>query len=94
VSDDGDGIETDDLSQVFERFSRRERDRARRSGGTGLGLAIVKAIVDAHDGSVEVESSRGAGTTFRIQLRVPRHDRRRDPSRPMSHGVMHVLPTA
>jgi signal transduction histidine kinase len=94
VSDDGDGIETDDLSQVFERFSRRERDRARRSGGTGLGLAIVKAIVDAHDGSVDVESSRGAGTTFRIQL--PRY---RDPDRvadlsPDEPRVMHVLPTA
>ena len=94
VSDDGDGIETDDLSQVFERFSRRERDRARRSGGTGLGLAIVKAIVDAHDGSVEVESSRGAGTTFRIQL--PRYrdvDQAADRS-PEATLAMHVLPTA
>src|SRR6185436_10324213 len=64
VSDDGDGIAPDDLSHVFKRFSRRERDRARRSGGTGLGLAIVKAIVDAHDGSVVVESAPGTGTTF------------------------------
>jgi signal transduction histidine kinase len=68
VSDDGDGIAAEDIPQVFERFSRRERDRARGSGGTGLGLAIVKAIVEAHDGSVEVESAPGSGTTFRIQL--------------------------
>jgi two-component system OmpR family sensor kinase len=94
VSDDGDGIETDDLSQVFERFSRRERDRARRSGGTGLGLAIVKAIVDAHDGSVDVESGPGVGTTFRIQL--PRYrdvDQTADRS-PEATLAMHVLPTA
>ncbi len=94
VSDDGDGIATDDLSQVFERFSRRERDRARRSGGTGLGLAIVKAIVDAHDGSVDVESAPGAGTTFRIRL--PRYrdaDQTADRS-PEATLAMHVLPTA
>jgi signal transduction histidine kinase len=68
VADDGDGIATDDLPQVFERFSRRERDRARGTGGTGLGLAIVRAIVEAHDGSVEVESAPETGTTFRIRL--------------------------
>jgi len=93
VSDDGHGIETGDLSHVFDRFSRRERDRARRSGGTGLGLAIVKAIVDAHDGTVDVESAPGAGTTFRIRL--PRY---RD-SRPITdrsvdqHPAVHALPT-
>lgn len=71
VSDDGHGIAASDLSSVFERFSRRERDRARRTGGTGLGLAIVKAIVDAHGGSVEVESAPGSGATFR--MRLPRY---------------------
>jgi signal transduction histidine kinase len=71
VSDDGEGIAAEHLPQVFERFSRRERDRARGSGGTGLGLAIVKAIVEAHDGSVEVESAPESGTTFR--MRLPRY---------------------
>lgn len=71
VSDDGHGITASDLPRVFERFSRRERDRARRTGGTGLGLAIVKAIVDAHGGSVEVESAPDSGTTF--QMRLPRY---------------------
>ena len=94
VSDDGDGIATDDLSQVFERFSRRERDRARRSGGTGLGLAIVKAIVDAHDGSVDVESAPGSGTTFRLRLPryrdiAPATDRSLDQAQ-----AMHALPTS
>ena len=94
VSDDGDGIETVDLPQVFERFSRRERDRARRSGGTGLGLAIVKAIVEAHDGAVDVESAPGSGTTFRIRLPryrdvVPITDGSRDHA-----PAVHALPTA
>jgi two-component system OmpR family sensor kinase len=98
VSDDGDGIAAEDLPQVFERFSRRERDRARGSGGTGLGLAIVQAIVEAHDGSVEVESALETGTTFRIRL--PRY---RDgvvvelpgSDRPASHepDVLDPLPT-
>jgi signal transduction histidine kinase len=98
VSDDGDGIAAEDLPQVFERFSRRERDRARGSGGTGLGLAIVQAIVDAHDGSVEVESTLESGTTFRIRL--PRYydgaaAERLGSDRPASVGpdVLDPLPT-
>ena len=94
VSDDGDGIEAGDLSQVFERFSRRERDRARGSGGTGLGLAIVKAIVEAHDGSVAVESQRGVGTTFRIRLPRYRDTERAADLSPDETHLMHVLPTA
>jgi signal transduction histidine kinase len=68
VSDDGRGIGVADLPSVFEQFARREPDRARGSGGTGLGLAIVKAIVGAHDGTVDVRSTAGRGTTFRIRL--------------------------
>lgn len=93
VSDDGDGIAADDLPQVFERFSRRERDRARGSGGTGLGLAIVKAIVEAHDGTVDVESAPESGTTFRIRL--PRYRDAVAVVLPASHGtdVLDALPT-
>jgi signal transduction histidine kinase len=94
VSDDGDGIEADHLSQVFERFSRRERDRARGSGGTGLGLAIVKAIVEAHEGTVDVTSAPGAGTTFRIVLPRYRDTDRTAGLSPDETQVMHVLPTA
>jgi two-component system OmpR family sensor kinase len=94
VSDDGDGIAADDLPQVFERFSRRQRDRARGSGGTGLGLAIVKAIVEAHDGSVEVESASESGTTFRVRL--PRYRDIVAVALPDSHepDVLDPLPTA
>jgi two-component system OmpR family sensor kinase len=68
VSDGGPGIAAEDVAHLFERFSRRERDRARRSGGTGLGLAIVKAIAEAHGGTADAQSEAGRGATFRIRL--------------------------
>jgi len=68
VTDGGRGIRAEDLSRIFERFSKIEQDRARRNGGTGLGLSIAKAVVEAHGGSIAVESEEGRGATFRISL--------------------------
>jgi two-component system OmpR family sensor kinase len=68
VTDEGRGICAEDLPRIFEPFSKIEPDRARLNGGTGLGLSIAKAIVDAHGGSIAVESAEGRGTTFRIRL--------------------------
>jgi two-component system OmpR family sensor kinase len=68
VTDQGRGIGAEDLSRIFEPFSKIEPDRARKNGGTGLGLSIAKAIVDAHGGSIAVASEEGSGTTFRISL--------------------------
>jgi two-component system, OmpR family, sensor kinase len=68
VADDGRGIGAEDLSRIFERFSRVERDRARQNGGTGLGLSIAMAVIEAHGGSIAVESEEGRGATFRIRL--------------------------
>ena len=66
VRDTGVGIEPDQHARVFERFYKA--DRGRGSGGTGLGLAIVKHIVQAHEGSVSVESRPGRGSTFTMRL--------------------------
>jgi signal transduction histidine kinase len=68
VADDGRGIRAEDLSRIFERFSRVEPDRARQNGGTGLGLSIAKVIVEAHGGSIAAKSEEGRGATFRIRL--------------------------
>jgi signal transduction histidine kinase len=68
VTDEGSGICAEDLPRIFEPFSKIGPDRARLNGGTGLGLSISKAIVEAHGGSIAVESVEGRGTTFRIRL--------------------------
>jgi two-component system OmpR family sensor kinase len=68
VSDTGQGIATEDLSRVFERFYRA--DKSRSTGGNGLGLAIAKAVVETHGGAIEVSSAQNAGTIFAVRLPV------------------------
>ena len=70
VSDTGEGIEPEDLPYVFDRFYRVDKSRTRATGGSGLGLTISKGLVDAHGGSLQVESTRGVGTRFFFTLPV------------------------
>jgi signal transduction histidine kinase len=71
VSDTGMGIPRDDLGRLFERFFRSSDATRRAVPGVGLGLTIVKAIVDAHDGTIDVQSDPKQGTTFRITIPYP-----------------------
>lgn len=68
VADDGEGIDADDVRDVFGRFFRGQNARRRQVPGTGLGLSIVRTIVEAHGGEVSVESAPGEGTTVRVVL--------------------------
>src|SRR3989339_1832850 len=68
VADTGIGIKSDDLPRIFDKFFRVKTSETRQIVGTGLGLSIVKSIVDAHMGTISVESTDGKGTTFSILL--------------------------
>jgi two-component system OmpR family sensor kinase len=72
IADDGPGMTPEVAAHVFDRFYRVDGARSRADGpvrgGAGLGLAIVAAIVEAHDGEVEVDSAPGAGSTFTVRL--------------------------
>ncbi len=68
IQDFGVGIAPEHLPRLFERFYRVDKARSRQSGGTGLGLALVKHIIQAHHGNIEVQSVKGEGTQFKINL--------------------------
>ncbi len=81
VRDDGEGIATDAIPRLTERFYRVDVKRSREKGGTGLGLAIVKHIVNRHQGRLTVESQAGEGSTFTVLL----------PSAPADSAVTELL---
>jgi signal transduction histidine kinase len=70
IADRGAGIPSDELPRIFKPFYRGERSRSRDTGGVGLGLTITKRIVEAHGGTVEIDSTPGVGTTVRVSLGV------------------------
>lgn len=68
IADTGDGIPSEDLPRIFERFYRVDKTRSREVGGTGLGLSIVKHVVERMKGSIRVESALGKGSKFIVRL--------------------------
>jgi len=74
IADNGIGISEETLPKIFDRFTRGDTARSKKSGGFGLGLAIAKEIIDIHEGKVTVESKVGEGTVFKISLPKKKKD--------------------
>lgn len=68
VKDFGEGLSKEDQQHIFDRFYRVDKARSRKSGGTGLGLAICHSIIQAHGGTITIESELNEGSTFTIHL--------------------------
>jgi signal transduction histidine kinase len=70
VVDTGEGIPAEDLPNIFERFYRVDKSRARATGGSGLGLTIAKRLVEAHGGTIQAQSEGGKGSRFSFTVPV------------------------
>ena len=70
IQDFGEGIPSEDVDRVFDRFYRVDKARSRKKGGNGLGLSIAKRLIEGYHGSIMLESSLGAGSLFRIILPI------------------------
>ena len=68
ITDNGEGIEKENIPRLFERFYRVDKSGSRKEGGSGLGLAIVKHIIEAHDERIYIESEPGIGSEFSFTL--------------------------
>jgi signal transduction histidine kinase len=68
VRDQGQGIPSDKLESIFERFQQVDSSDSRRKGGTGLGLTICRKIIEQHEGKIWAESTLGEGSTFSFTL--------------------------
>jgi two-component system, OmpR family, phosphate regulon sensor histidine kinase PhoR len=85
VRDFGEGIPSEHIQRIFERFYRVDKSRSREKGGTGLGLAIVKHILEGHNTKAEVESEVGKGSVFSFKLPKAKNDKP-DGSEPAEPG--------
>ncbi len=89
VSDNGPGLDEDQLEHVFDRFWRADSTETQSVGGTGLGLAIAKSLVELHGGAITANSSPGEGATFRFVLPIAKDGRpnREAPTRRTKAGA-------
>ncbi|MGB5124975.1 MAG: sensor histidine kinase, partial [Blautia wexlerae] len=69
ITDNGCGIHPEDIHHIFKRFYRSRFSKDKQ--GIGLGLPLAKAIVEAHNGTIEVDSELGIGTTFTMNFLIP-----------------------
>ena len=74
VCDQGIGIEPDECVHIFDKFYRGRRGDQHDVRGTGLGLALVKAVIDAHNGTIEVTSTPGEGSCFYLRIPITNPD--------------------
>jgi len=70
VKDTGIGIPKEDLKYIFERFYRSDLSRNRQTGGTGIGLTITKALIEAHGGTIKIDSEVGRGTNVIVEFNI------------------------
>lgn len=68
VTDTGEGIPANEIPNMFERFYRVDKSRARTGGGSGLGLTIAKRLIEAHNGTISVQSESGKGSSFTFTI--------------------------
>lgn len=87
VQDNGCGIPKEELGRLTEAFYMVDKSRARKQGGAGLGLALVDKIVKLHEGTIEIQSQEGAGTSVAIALPIMEQDERDDEEKTNTGGT-------
>lgn len=87
IADSGIGFSEAERERIFERFYKADKARAASTSGAGLGLSIVKKIVELHQGTIEVNSGLGIGSTFTVSFPLTAMDSTEVHTSPLRHRV-------